>query len=130
MILDTTFAIDLLRGNRDAERKARELEEGNQAVLVPTPVVLELFVGVVRSDAPASERRKVEEFAGAHGHADLGYGEARMAGEILGELLLKGERIGLIDSMIASIALNRGETILTRNPRHFERIEGLDVQGY
>ncbi len=130
MILDTTFAIDLLRGEKKAERKARQLEDRDEAVIIPTPVVLELFVGVVRSDAPMSERRRVEEFTSSYGHAALGYNEARMAGEILGNFLTKGERIGLIDTMIASIAITHGETILTRNPDHFRRIEGITVEGY
>lgn len=130
MILDTTFAIDLLRGEESAERKAREVEDRDESVIIPTPVVLELFVGVTHSDAPMSERRRVEEFTSSYGHADLGYNEARIAGEILGNLLTKGERIGLIDTMIASIAITRGETVLTRNPEHFERIEGITVEGY
>jgi len=130
MILDTTFAIDLPRGEKRAERKARQLEGRDEAIIIPTPVVLELFVGVVQSDAPMSERRRVEEFASSYGHAALGYNEARMAGEILGNLLTRGERIGLIDAMIASIALTHGETILTRNPEQFKRIEGVTVEGY
>ncbi len=130
MILDTTFAIDLLRGEKRAERKARELEDRDEAVIIPTPVVLELLVGVVRSDAPVSERRRVEEFTTSYGRADLGYNEARIAGEILGNLLTRGERIGLIDAMIASIAVTHGETVLTRDPDHFNRIEGITVEGY
>jgi len=130
MILDTTFAIDLLRGEKRADRKARQLEERDEAVIIPTPVVLELFVGVARSDAPMSERRRIEEFTSSYGHAALGYSEARMAGEILGNLLTRGQRIGLIDTMIASIALSHGETILTRNPDHFRRIEGIRIEGY
>ncbi len=130
MILDTTFAIDLLRGNKSAEKKAREMEDRDEAVVIPTPVVLELFAGAARSDAPMSERRKVEEFASSYGHAILGYNEARLAGEILGNLMLKGQRIGLIDTMIASIAITHGETVLTRSPEHFDRIEGVRVEGY
>ena len=130
MILDTSFVIDLLRGKKSAEEKAQELDKENQSVTIPTPVVFELFVGVVQADAPVSERRKVEKFTSAYGHSDLRYEEAKTAGEVLGNLLIKGKRIGIIDSLIVSFALNRGESILTRDPEHFGRIEGVTVESY
>lgn len=130
MILDTTFVIDLLRGKKNAEKKAKELENSDETVIVPTPVVFELFAGIVQSDAPMSERRKIEEFTKAYAHTDLGYTEAKEAGEILGRLLLEGKRIGIIDTLIAGFAIKRGETILTRNPDHFERIEGITTETY
>jgi predicted nucleic acid-binding protein len=35
--------------------------------------------------------------------------------------------IWMADSLIAGIALHVGGTLLTRNQRHFERVEGLDL---
>jgi tRNA(fMet)-specific endonuclease VapC len=40
-------------------------------------------------------------------------------------LELRGEPIGMADSLIAGIVLQHGGTLLTRNRRHFERVEGL-----
>lgn len=130
MILDTSFVIDLLRGKKSAEKKVEELDKNNRDVTIPTPVVFELFVGIVQADAPVSERRKVEELTNAYGRSNLKYEEAKTAGEILGSLLIKGKRVGLVDSLIASFALNRGEPILTRDSEHFERIEGITVESY
>ena len=39
----------------------------------------------------------------------------------------KGTEIGMADSLIAGIVLTVGGVLLTRNRRHFERIEGLDL---
>jgi len=38
-----------------------------------------------------------------------------------------GIGIGMADSLIAGIALAQGATLLTRNPRHFERVDGLKL---
>lgn len=130
MILDTTFAIDLLRKNKKAVSKAEELVERDETPIVPTPVFFELFEGVVRSDAPMRERRKVEQFGRSYGRIAFGYEEAQAGGEFLGELLLKGEPVGIIDSMIAGIAILHNEKILTRNPEDFEKIPGIEIETY
>lgn len=130
MILDSTFAIDLMRGEERAVAKAAELEEREANLLVPAPVFFELFEGVVHSDAPMSERRKVRQFGKAYGQIAFSYEEAQTGGEILGELLLRGQPIGLIDSMIAGIAIEHDEAILTRNPKDFEKVSEIEVKTY
>ncbi|MCG8479261.1 MAG: type II toxin-antitoxin system VapC family toxin [Spirochaetales bacterium] len=42
----------------------------------------------------------------------------------------KGNRVGDNDLWIAATALERTIPLLTRNVRHFSRIDGLDVRGY
>jgi predicted nucleic acid-binding protein len=41
----------------------------------------------------------------------------------------RGDAIGMGDSLIAGIVLQNGGTLLTRNRRHFERVEGLRIVG-
>jgi len=41
---------------------------------------------------------------------------------------LKGSPIGDLDAMIAGIALTHGESVVTTNLKHFERVEGLQVE--
>jgi len=52
------------------------------------------------------------------------------SGNIHRKLSRKGVTIDPEDSMIAGIAKVHNETLLTRNKKHFEKIEGLDVEGY
>ena len=40
----------------------------------------------------------------------------------------EGKRIDDFDLLIASIAIDNDLTLVTRNPRHFERITGLNVE--
>jgi tRNA(fMet)-specific endonuclease VapC len=50
---------------------------------------------------------------------------ADRAAEVHRELERKGVAIGTPDSLIAGIALSANCPLLTRNRRHFERVEGL-----
>jgi tRNA(fMet)-specific endonuclease VapC len=59
------------------------------------------------------------------------HASAIKAGAILGKLVRKGMKIDSLDGMIAAIALMHGcNVIVTRNVKHFERIEGIEVEGY
>lgn len=52
---------------------------------------------------------------------------ARRAAEARKALLARHEDIGGADSLIAGICTSAGGTLLTRNRRRFERIEGLKL---
>jgi tRNA(fMet)-specific endonuclease VapC len=39
----------------------------------------------------------------------------------------QGQGIGMADSLIAGIVLARGGILLTRNRKHFERVDGLKL---
>jgi predicted nucleic acid-binding protein len=58
---------------------------------------------------------------------------AKRAGIIEGELQAKDESdegIGLVDALIASIALEYDEPIVTGDPDDFRRVEGVRVETY
>jgi tRNA(fMet)-specific endonuclease VapC len=55
---------------------------------------------------------------------------ARTGSRIRRNLRLKGEMIGDFDILIAATALETGRILVTDNVRHFERIDGLKVEGY
>lgn len=52
---------------------------------------------------------------------------ARRAGAVRRDLSGQGPDIGMADSLIAGICLERGAPLLTRNRSHFERVEGLGL---
>lgn len=101
------------------------------------PIVLaavtasELLVGVHRADSPIRRLTRGDFVGGildlfpvipfdlrvARVHADLG-----------AALTATGSTIGAIDLMIAATALAHGYTVLTDNPRDFNRVPGLDLR--
>lgn len=52
------------------------------------------------------------------------------AGRIAAELRERGEALDARDAMIAGIVRRNGETLVTRNIRHFSRIDGLKVEAW
>lgn len=50
---------------------------------------------------------------------------ARVFGELKQRLFVQSTPVDTFDLLIASIALANGCSVVTGNPRHFEKIEGL-----
>ncbi len=50
------------------------------------------------------------------------------AGRIAGTLREKGEGLEIRDALIAGITKRHGETLITRNVKHFKRVEGLKFE--
>jgi len=55
---------------------------------------------------------------------------ARIGSRIRRALRQRVEMIGDFDILIAATALETGRPLVTDNTRHFERVEGLIVEGY
>jgi tRNA(fMet)-specific endonuclease VapC len=122
IVADTDVLIDFLGGREPAAgRVTREIESGNLWTTVITR--FELLSGARGS----REVRIVSELLNSIKIAPLDVSAADRAALVRRILERKGVGIGMADSLIAGIALRMGAVLLTRNRRHFERVEGLDV---
>lgn len=65
MILDTSFLIDVMRGDEAAVEALESLESSSVQQKVASITILELFEGVERAVDSADERRRVEEVLGS-----------------------------------------------------------------
>jgi len=131
MILDTSFLIDLLRGSDNkAKEKAEKLDHEFRVKGTTTITVMELWRGAMKSLHTEEEKKKVNELLKALLIYPLREKDAKKAGEIEAKLIKNGEMVDLEDIMISGICLARNETILTKNTKHFNRIEGLNVESY
>ena len=129
MILDTTFLVDVLRGDESvADRLARLDEEGTAFVSAIT--IMELAEGIRRADASDSEREAVEGMLEDVTELPFDRDCGLLAGQLNADLANAGEPIDETDVMIAATALVHGHAVLTRNRKHFERVEGLSVETY
>lgn len=130
--VDTTFLIDLLRGNAGAIRKAREMDESGGAA---TTVVnlLEITYGIYKSRDIDHEHllSDAEKLLAKLEVFPLDVQAAIEAGKVLGTLSREGKTVDVLDGMIGTIALANGcNTIVTRNVEHFSRIPNLKVETY
>ncbi|MFB6202912.1 MAG: type II toxin-antitoxin system VapC family toxin [Candidatus Nanohaloarchaea archaeon] len=125
MILDTSFLIDLMKGEEKAIEKVRELEEEGENQSVTSVTLFELWSGIQQSDLPDQERQKVMEVTGDRVVYDLDPEAGKRAGKIDGKLVKEGKTVDPEDSMIGAIAIENDETVLTGNQEHFERISEI-----
>ena len=130
MLLDTSFVIDLLHGRESAVERIKSLEAEAIATNITTPSIFELFVGITLSKKPASEKKRIMDAIASWGTFPLDMKSAQIAGRVQGQLIGEGSMIDPEDAMIAGIAINNGETILTRNVKHFQRIPEVIVETY
>lgn len=129
MILDTTFLIDVLRGESTVEDTMERVDETGTAS-VSAVSVMELWEGVHLTESSAEERDRVEELLDGLYETPFDRECGKEAGRISAELVTSGQGIEDADVMIAATALLHDEPVLTRNTSHFERIDGLDVRSY
>lgn len=130
MLLDTTFLIDLMRGDEDAVRKARELEENLVQQRLSSMTLFELLHGVARSDQPERERETVEQVLSSKPVHPADTAVMRKAGRISGELAAVGTPVADGDVIIGATAEILGEPVLTRNEEDFERVTDVPVEDY
>lgn len=128
VIVDTTFLIDLLRNVPSTVSRLKELEKQNEPIITTTITVFEVWKGTDAEDAQKVNR--ILEMLNSIRVLPLDFKSAVEAGSIDRELSRKGISIDPEDSMIAGIAKVNNDSILTRNTKHFERIEGLSIEGY
>ena len=126
MILDTSFIIEVLDGNKNAVEKLKQLEDKQEKLSSIT--VMELQEGVVRSDKPEEERKQVLEILNSKNILSADRKIMKKAGEISGKLANKGKRIDREDCIIAATAILEQEPVITGNKKHFKRIENLEVE--
>lgn len=130
MIQDTSFVVDVIRGDDSALERLEALEARNRPQKVSAITVLEVYEGVHRSDKPEEERQAVLDVLDSKTTIAADHGLMRRAGEISGRRWHDGNPIDREDCLIAATALRENEQILTRNAAHFDRVPGVDVVSY
>lgn len=123
IVADTDVLIDYLRGRGAAERVALELRAG--ALGTTAISAFELWAGA----KSRKQAKAVDTLLEALAVVDLDRSSARRAAQVRATLERQGTPIGMADSLIAGICIDAGAILLTRNRRHFERVEGLHVSG-
>ena len=130
MIQDTSFIIDLLRGDEDAKRWLDIIETESRPQKVSAVTVLELYEGVGRSETPKSKQDAILDVLETKHVVCADQTVMRKAGKLSGALITDGERIEREDCVIAATGLLEDEPVITRNEKHFERIDSLEVRSY
>lgn len=129
MLLDTTFLIDLMDGEKGAVEKARELENDLVQQRISSMTLFELYYGIARASRSDEERARVENVLATKPIQPADTAVMRKAGRRSGELVTDGNQVGDGDAIIGATADVVGEPVLTRNVKDFERL-GVVVETY
>lgn len=130
MLFDTTFLVDLTRGDDAAVERTRELEAQFVRQRVSAMTLFELYYGVARSNPPDDERETVERVLSTKPVQPADTAVMRRAGYVSGELENHGEAVADGDVVIGATALVTDESVPTRNVADFERVPDVAVETY
>ena len=129
--IDTSFLIDLLRGDIKAQKKVKEINQ--RKIILATTVInaFEIFYGALISGKKEKNLQKAKELLELFVLFNMDYKSAYISAEIMSKLRNEGVLIDFRDIFIASILLRHNcKTIITRNVKHFSRIKNLQVETY
>lgn len=127
-MLDTNLCIRVLRDRPQSVRERFNTEA--DGLCISTIILTELLYGAEKSDRPALNRTKVEQFAARLEVLSFGPEAAAHAADIRADLERKGTPIGGYDVLIAGHARSRGLIVVTGNLREFSRVEGLRCEDW
>lgn len=120
-LLDTSVAIDHLRGSPLAVDLLRSLIEAGETLLASEVVRFELLAGVRKKEVEA-----LEQFFSVLSWVPVGEEVARTAGSLAQRHRRAHGGIDDADYLIAATALLLDADLLTTNVRHFPMIAGLE----
>lgn len=122
IVADTDVLIDFLSGSGPGlDAVAQHLEQGDLWTTVISR--FELLCGV----KTGKQERLISQLLRALPPLPLDESSSDSAAAIMKGLRTSGIDIGMADCLIAGIVLDNDGTLLTRNIKHFERIEGLKL---
>lgn len=121
MLLDTSVIVDIDRG---IEQKKMDHLISLSPHIVSSATVMEISTGFFRSNR---KQIMLDEFISPLTVIPIDRKVARKAGKIAAQLIDKGKRIEINDLYIAATALLHEETVLTKNIKHYQRIDDLEI---
>jgi tRNA(fMet)-specific endonuclease VapC len=128
-LLDTDICIYIIK-NRFVGLIKKLRRVGIENVGISAVTVAELEFGVSSSDRSGESRARLYEFMVPFAFVDFDLNAARQYGKIRKELKDLGQPIGPMDTMIAAIAMARGQTLVTNNGKKFGKVPGLKTENW
>ena len=126
IIVDSDILIDLIREIPEVVDRIKQLEIENK--LGTTDInVFELYWGAYKSHNKEKELSAVKGALNTLFLISTDEDSMEMAAKIIIDLEKKGKPIALRDLFIGVICLTNSFKLLTRNKKHFETIEGLEL---
>jgi tRNA(fMet)-specific endonuclease VapC len=125
-LVDTDWAIDYLNGQ---DRTRKRLEEAEQYGLAFSVISLaEVYEGIYYSRDPEGNEQALLDFLEDVTLISIDEEISQLFGKERGRLRATGKMTSDFDLLIGITARRYGLVLLTNNRKHFENIEGLQVE--
>ncbi len=127
---DTDFLVALLRKDEEAIEKLETYVEKEDVLSTTVISACELFEGAYKGEGIEKKIRRVQELLRRLEILELNLNSSELFGRTYNELRVQGKDIGVLDTLILSIVLAKGEKLITRNIKHFERVTELLIESW
>jgi len=126
-LLDTCVCISMFRN----EGKVREtlLNVGVENCYISEITIAELYFGLAKA---SDKKRKLEDIREVQSLFRIipAYSSFKEYGEIRLSLEHTGQRVDQFDLLIGATAMHHELTLVTSNLKHFERMQGLEIENW
>ena len=121
ILIDTTAAIDFLRGQRQVISRIKSLQSSGDAIGISSVSVFELL-HPLRHRKLQEQERAVRSFVHQLSLLPLDSDAASESADIMGSLLRIGQPVNALDVLIAGTAVANGVELILSSDEDFERI--------
>ena len=126
-LLDTCTCISMFRN----EGRVRETlsRVGIRNCFISEITIAELYFGLAKAE---NQKRKLDDIREVQRlfHVIPVYSSFKEYGEIRYSLEHSGQRVDQFDLLIGATALHYNLTLVTSNLKHFDRMEGLEIENW
>ena len=128
VVLDTDVLIYYLRDKNDSYSKMKNLKKKEESLNTTIFNVAELYKGCYSMKNVAKGLMKVKLLINALDDIFLFENDsAEEFAKLSSDLKNRGQSVGIMDELIASICIVHQESLYSGNVKHFERIDDLNI---
>jgi predicted nucleic acid-binding protein len=127
--LDTNIISYFLRKDNKIINKIGNILTQNDKIILSDIVYYEIRRGLLSNFAPR-KTATFNQFCNVHEVGTTDKETTEIAASVYSKLQKKGKLIEDADILIASFCLKNGYTFVTNNGKHFENIEGLQIENW
>ncbi len=124
-LVDSDWIIDCLRGNEPAIQSLSQI--ASQGLAVSIISVAEIYEGAYGQSDPQTHLETFRTFLRAFTTLTLTDSTVDRFAQLRARLRSEGRAPPDFDLLIGATALEHNLAVVTRNVRHFKRIEGLEI---
>ena len=126
-LLDTCVCISMFRNEGNVRETIRKI--GTKNCFISEITVAELYFGLAKSSEKQRKMEDIREVQRLFRVIPV-YSSFKEYGEIRQTLEHTGLRVDQFDLLIGATAIHHKMTLVTSNLKHFERIQGLEIENW